>query len=104
MAVVYSLQELTVRAVADGWDRGTRSVPVGDRNMHDYFDFSNQIDAGDVLTYDFANDHLAYPGTYTQAQRQEVNNCADLLKEMYDKFMDTNNTIVVKDGFQLEAS
>lgn len=105
MSILLGLQDLTVKAVADGWVAGTKTVPAGARDVHDYWDFSNAIDPNDVITYDFANDILVYPqNDYNQAQRREVMNAAESLKNMYDKFVNVDNVVTKKTGFEISNS
>ena len=105
MSILLGLQDLTVKAVTDGWVAGTKTVPAGARDVHDYISFSNAIDPADVITYDFINDVLVYPqADYNQAQRREVMNAAEQLKNMYDKFVSVDNTVTEKTGFEISDS
>lgn len=105
MSILLGLQDLTVKAVADGWVADTKTVPAGARDVHDYWTFSNAISPSDEITYDFANDVLVYPqADYDQAQRREVMNVAEQLKNMYDRFINPDNVVTEKTGFEISNS
>ena len=96
--------ELTGKCVTDGWDPTTKTLPIGDRDLRDYFTLEPTIiPVDDIVLYDIVNDTPVPVDGHTGLQQEYLLRLCSELRNMRNYFISTGNTVTAIAGFKITS-